>query len=181
MPIHPTHYFFSSATMPDLRATTTPKRCWIPYRSLSGLGARLFYCQMGQGKMGWSGGKHIHINARFTVILSTHCTGSWDCAGYWRSSQQSLCAHMASGREKESSFRSLIVYEDDDLWMMGGDFIVKNDGKVLFALHQTTYNERPPIDDLLSCLKDQPVIEWTSVTSKSVQGGNYLWSLQHKS
>ena len=52
-----------------------------------------------------------------------------------------------------------LVYEDDDLWIMGGDFIVKNDGEVLFALHQTTYNERPPVDDLLSCLKDQPAVE----------------------
>jgi hypothetical protein len=52
-----------------------------------------------------------------------------------------------------------LVYEDDDLWIMGGDFIVKNDGKVLFALHQTTYYERPPVDDLLSCLKSQPAIE----------------------
>ena len=52
-----------------------------------------------------------------------------------------------------------LVYEDDDLWIMGGDFIVKNDGKVLFALHQTTFNERPPVDDLLSCLKDQPAVE----------------------
>ena len=52
-----------------------------------------------------------------------------------------------------------IVYEDDDLWIMGGDFIVKNDGKVLYALHQTTYYERPPIHDLLSCLKDQPAVE----------------------
>ena len=52
-----------------------------------------------------------------------------------------------------------LVYEDDDLWIMGGDFIVKNDGKVLFALHQTTYNERPSVDDLLSCLiKDQSAI-----------------------
>ena len=52
-----------------------------------------------------------------------------------------------------------LVYEDDDLWIMGGDFIVKNDGKVLFALHQTTYYERPPVSDLLSCLKDQLTTE----------------------
>ena len=52
-----------------------------------------------------------------------------------------------------------LVYENDDLWIMGGDFIVENDGKVLFALHQTTYYERPPVDDLLSCLKDQPASE----------------------
>ena len=54
-----------------------------------------------------------------------------------------------------------LEYEDDDLWIMGGDFIVKNDGKVLYALHQTTYYERPSVRDLLSCLKDQPAIEWT--------------------
>ena len=52
-----------------------------------------------------------------------------------------------------------LVYEDDDLWIMGGDFIVKDDGKVLFSLHQTTYYERPSIQDLLSCLKAQPAVK----------------------
>ena len=52
-----------------------------------------------------------------------------------------------------------LVYEDDDLWIMGSDFIMKNDGKILYALHQMTYYERPPIHDLLSYSKDQPAIE----------------------
>ena len=34
-----------------------------------------------------------------------------------------------------------LIFEGDDLWMMGGDFIVRNDGKVIFALHQKTYYE----------------------------------------
>ena len=55
-----------------------------------------------------------------------------------------------------------LIYEDDDLWIMGGDFIVKSDGKILFSLLQTTYYERPSIQDLLSCLKAQPAIKWTT-------------------
>ena len=47
-------------------------------------------------------------------------------------------------------------FEGDDPWIMGGDFIVRNDGKVIYALHQKMPNERPTIEDLLSCLKDQP-------------------------
>ena len=57
-----------------------------------------------------------------------------------------------------------LVYEDDDIWIMGGDFIVKNDGKVLLAFHQTNHYERPPVCDLVSCLKDQPAVKWTSYT-----------------
>ena len=45
-------------------------------------------------------------------------------------------------------------YEGDDLFIMGGDFIVKRDGEIVYALHQTTV-DRPGIDDLLSCLKAQ--------------------------
>ena len=48
-------------------------------------------------------------------------------------------------------------YEGDDLFIMGGDFIVRKDGEIIYAFHQTTV-ERPDIDDLLSCLKDQPAI-----------------------
>lgn len=48
------------------------------------------------------------------------------------------------------------IYEGDDLWIMGGDFIVRKDGKIVYALHQTTYYERPSVEDLLSCLKAQP-------------------------
>ena len=45
-------------------------------------------------------------------------------------------------------------YEGDDPFIMGGDFIVRNDGKVVYAFHQTT-PERPDVQDLLSSLKAQ--------------------------
>ena len=76
-----------------------------------------------------------------------------------------------------------LVYEDDDLWIMGGDFLVKSDGNVLFALHQTTYYERPSVSNLISCLKEQLATHWTNACTTrclTVQGGNYTWSLQHK-
>ena len=47
-------------------------------------------------------------------------------------------------------------YEGDDLFIMGGDFIVRKDGEIVFAFHQTTTVDRPDTDDLLSCLRDQP-------------------------
>ena len=52
-----------------------------------------------------------------------------------------------------------LIYEGDDLWIMGGDFIVRKDGEILYALHQTTsIVERAKIPDLLSCLKAQPQV-----------------------
>lgn len=45
-------------------------------------------------------------------------------------------------------------YQGDDLFIMGGDFIVRKDGEVVYAFHQTT-PERPDVQDLLSCLKAQ--------------------------
>lgn len=45
-------------------------------------------------------------------------------------------------------------YEGDDLFIMGGDFIVRKDGKIVYAFHQTT-PERPDVQDILSCLKTQ--------------------------
>ena len=45
-------------------------------------------------------------------------------------------------------------YDGDDTFIMGGDFIVKNDGKVVYAFHQTT-PERPDVQDILSNLKAQ--------------------------
>ena len=46
------------------------------------------------------------------------------------------------------------LYDGDDLFVMGGDFIVRKDGEVVYAFHQTT-PERPDVQDLLSCLKAQ--------------------------
>ena len=45
-----------------------------------------------------------------------------------------------------------ITYEGDDLLIMGGDFIVRNDGKVMFAFQQKMPNERPTVEELLSSL-----------------------------
>ena len=45
-------------------------------------------------------------------------------------------------------------YEGDDPFIMGGDFIVRKDGKIVYAFHQTT-PECPDVQDILSCLKAQ--------------------------
>ena len=45
-------------------------------------------------------------------------------------------------------------YDGDDTFIMGGDFIVRNDGKIVYAFHQTT-PERPDVQDILSSLKAQ--------------------------
>lgn len=49
-------------------------------------------------------------------------------------------------------------YEGDDLFIMGGDFIVGQDGKIYYAFHQTT-PERPGVENLLSCLKAKPATQ----------------------
>ena len=56
-------------------------------------------------------------------------------------------------RMQGKPFPNITDYEGDDLWIMGGDFIVRNDGKVIFAFHQKMPYERPTVEDLLSCLK----------------------------
>ena len=37
-----------------------------------------------------------------------------------------------------------IHYEGDDPFILGGDFIVRKDGKIVYAFHQTT-PERPDV------------------------------------
>ena len=48
-----------------------------------------------------------------------------------------------------------LIYNDDDLCIMGGDFIVQQDGKLVYALKQRTYNQRPSVEELLSFLEEQ--------------------------
>jgi len=48
-----------------------------------------------------------------------------------------------------------LIYDDDDLCIMGGDFIVQRDGKLVYALKQYTYNQRPSVEELLSFLEEQ--------------------------
>ena len=45
-------------------------------------------------------------------------------------------------------------YDGDDPFIMGGDFLVRKDGKIVYAFHQTT-PIRPDVQDILSCLKEQ--------------------------
>ena len=42
----------------------------------------------------------------------------------------------------------------DDLWIMGGDFIVRQDGLIVYALHQRTFYIRPSNEELFSALKE---------------------------
>ena len=60
--------------------------------------------------------------------------------------------HYAERKMKGLPFPKL--YEGDDLLIMGGDFIVKKDGKIVYAFHQTT-PQCPDVQDILSCLKAQ--------------------------
>ena len=61
--------------------------------------------------------------------------------------------HYAERKIKGIPFPKL--YEGDDPFIMGGDFIVRKDGKMVYAFHQTNIWERPDVQDLLSCLKAQ--------------------------
>ena len=44
-------------------------------------------------------------------------------------------------------------YTDDDLCIMGGDFIARRDGLLVYALHQQTI-DRPSTEELLSVLRE---------------------------
>ena len=46
-----------------------------------------------------------------------------------------------------------MVCDGDDLSIMGGDFIVKQSGEVVFAYRQKGVFDRPQITDLLQCLR----------------------------
>ena len=48
-----------------------------------------------------------------------------------------------------------LTYDDDDLCIMGGDFIVQKDGKLVYALKQQTINQRPTVEELLLFLQQQ--------------------------
>ena len=50
------------------------------------------------------------------------------------------------------------LYKGGDPFIMGGDFVVKNDGKIIYAYHQQTI-ERPNVEDILSCFTVQPAIQ----------------------
>ena len=47
-----------------------------------------------------------------------------------------------------------VGYSGDDLTVMGGDFIVKQSGAVVFAYVQKSQLDRPPVSNLLQCLKN---------------------------
>ena len=60
----------------------------------------------------------------------------------------------AERKIKTEEFSFPKPYKDDDLFIMGGDFVVRQDGKVVYAFHQTT-PIRPAAQDILSRLKEQ--------------------------
>ena len=45
------------------------------------------------------------------------------------------------------------VYNDDDFFMMAGDFITQSDGKLVYALKQRHFSQRPSVQELLSLLE----------------------------
>ena len=45
-------------------------------------------------------------------------------------------------------------YPGDDLTVMGGDFIVRRSGEVMFTYIQKSQLDRPAVSDLLQCLKN---------------------------
>ena len=45
------------------------------------------------------------------------------------------------------------VYNDDDFFMMAGNFIAQEDGKLVYALKQRHFDQRPSVEELLSFLE----------------------------
>jgi len=46
-----------------------------------------------------------------------------------------------------------MVYDGDDMTVMGGDFIIKQSGEVVYAHSQEGQFDRPKLADFLQCLK----------------------------
>ena len=55
--------------------------------------------------------------------------------------------------EQTAGFYGPLAYDGDDLSVMGGDFVVKQNGEVVFAYVQDSQLDRPQIEDFLQCLK----------------------------
>ena len=64
--------------------------------------------------------------------------------------------HYAERKMQGFDFPKL--YDGDDPFIMGGDFIVRKDGKIVYAFHQTT-PQRPEVEDILSALKAETATE----------------------
>ena len=62
--------------------------------------------------------------------------------------------HLYAERKITKGLQFPRLYDGDDPFIMGGDFVVRNDGKVVYAFHQTT-PQRPDVQDILSSLKAQ--------------------------
>ena len=63
-------------------------------------------------------------------------------------------SHLAQPSLETLKSPLLKLYEGGDPFIMGGDFVVKKDWKIVYAFHQTT-PQRPNVQDILSCLKAQ--------------------------
>lgn len=53
------------------------------------------------------------------------------------------------------------VYEGDDLHIMGGDYIVDDAGKLLYAYPSKTTKDRPTVEQLFTALVDLSKVEQT--------------------
>lgn len=58
----------------------------------------------------------------------------------------------AYGQKKLAGVKIPPVYTGDDILLMGGDYVMKNDGTMLYA-YPTIENERPTVEELLDVLK----------------------------
>ena len=50
--------------------------------------------------------------------------------------------------------RDNMAYDGDDITVMGGDFVVKRSGAVVFAHPQKGQFDRPQVEDVLQCLRN---------------------------
>ncbi len=58
------------------------------------------------------------------------------------------------GRKKLLGVKIPPVYPGDDILLMGGDYIIRRDGKLIYG-YPTEENERPSIPELLNAIKQQ--------------------------
>ncbi len=86
----------------------------------------------------WSLYRMLNLRRRFD-ILSTYTMRKYG--------EEMLTGKMPEGTKS-------MQYHDDDQWIMAGDFIVKQDGRLVYTFYQNHPEERPTVEELVQELKN---------------------------
>ncbi len=70
--------------------------------------------------------------------------------GVWR-----IDSVLGYAEERLAGVKGAPVYEGDDLHVMGGDFFVDSEGRLVYSYRSAKSRDRPSVEDLLGVLSKQ--------------------------